>query len=65
MGLGQWGKKNKNRCMMFILAANQSCGFPEQPKIVSKSWVSYKMVLFTKQVYYRVRKVKWVMKNTC
>ena len=34
MGLGQWGKKDKNCCMMFILAANQSCGFPEAPKIV-------------------------------
>ena len=42
MGLGQWGKKKENCCMMFILTANQSCGFPEPPKIVYKSWVSYK-----------------------
>ena len=41
IGLGQWVKKIKNCCMMFFLAANQSCGISEAPKIVLKSLVSY------------------------
>ena len=49
MGLGQWRKKNKNCCMMFILTANQSCGFPETPKNCLKVMSVLKMVLFTKR----------------
>ena len=45
MGLGQWGKNNKNCCMMFILAASQNCGFPEPLKLFKnhdclKKWSS-------------------------
>ena len=64
MGLGQWGKK-KNCCKMFSLAANQTCGFSKPSKTVNKSYLSCKIVLVAKRIYFKVRKVKCVTKNTC
>ena len=47
---------------MFSLATNQTCGFSKPSKPVYKSYLSYKIVLVAKRIYFRVRKLK---KNAC
>ena len=49
---------------MFSLAANQTYGFSKPSKTVNKSYLSCKIVLIAKRIYFRVRKVKCVKKNT-
>ena len=48
---------------MFTLAANQTCGFSKPSKTVNKSYLSCKIVLIAKRIYFSVRKVRCVKKN--
>ena len=48
---------------MYILAANWTWEFSKPSKTVYKSYLSYKIVLVAKRIYFRVRKVKWVTKK--
>ena len=51
MGPALMRLKNKNCCMMFILAVNQSCGFPEPLKIFKKSRVLKNGLIFEKGLF--------------
>ena len=65
MSLGQWRKKNKKCCMMFILTAKSKLWIPWEPAKLFKDQECLKNVFIYKKIYFRVRKVKWATKNTC